>query len=170
MTQAISFSQFIALDKETLKGKFLHCCHCDSWATTLTDEIATTSSLEDLKKLMSETWSTASEEDYLEAFSAHPKIGDIKVLQDKFAVQAHAEQGQVKQASQETLESLMVENDRYFDKFGFIFIICATGKSADEMLSALTERLENDRAAELQNAADEQEKIMFLRLAQIILE
>ena len=65
------------------------------------------------------------------------------------------------------LAALAEGNDAYFDKFGFIFIVCATGKSAEEMLALLRDRLSNDRATELRIAAEEQAKITALRLSDL---
>ncbi len=169
-SSVITLSEFLNLDSSKQKDKIMHCCACQQWAEEVVTSLSFVNSLSELKKLMIKYWSRIDESGYLEAFSAHPKIGDIKVLADKFAIQAHAEQGQVSQASQATLESLMTCNDQYLDKFGFIFIICATGKSADEMLASLQQRLKNQRDEELQTAADEQQKIMLLRLSQIISE
>ncbi|MFB9136956.1 2-oxo-4-hydroxy-4-carboxy-5-ureidoimidazoline decarboxylase [Vibrio olivae] len=107
------------------------------------------------------------EEDWLEAFAGHPMIGDIKTLQAKYGqgkALSEKEQSQVKSASQEELEELLALNLAYQDKFGFIFIVCATNKSADEMLALLKERLPRSREAELKQAAIEQRKISRIRM------
>ena len=74
------------------------------------------------------------------------------------------EQANVAPARADVLDALARENAIYFDRFGFIFIVCATGKSAEEMLQLLRDRLSNDRATELRIAAEEQAKITALRL------
>lgn len=114
-----------------------------------------------------DVWNGLSESDWREAFAHHPKIGDVESLKKKFATTASLasnEQASVKQASQQTLQSLTRGNDAYEEKFGFIFIVCATGKSAEEMLRILQSRLPNNREEEIKIAAAEQAKITTLRL------
>lgn len=114
-----------------------------------------------------EVWFALHEEDWLEAFSHHPKIGDRTELHLRFPRTAQwsaTEQQGVDHAASATLEALAELNQRYEEKFGFIFIVCATGKSADEMLALLRERITNDVPAELCIAAEEQAKITELRL------
>jgi 2-oxo-4-hydroxy-4-carboxy-5-ureidoimidazoline decarboxylase len=106
-------------------------------------------------------------DDWLEAFAGHPRIGDVDSLRRKFASTAawcEGEQAGVRQADDETLQRLAAENREYEAKFGHLFIVCATGKSAAEMLALLRERLANDPEVELAIAAGEQAKITRLRL------
>ena len=112
-------------------------------------------------------WIDLREQDYLEAFSGHPKIGDIESLQKKYPDSAHlarSEQSGVEFASPEILQKLSAANHAYEEKFGFIFIVCATGKSASEMLAILQDRLDRERAAELKTACEQQRQIFHLRL------
>ena len=113
-------------------------------------------------------WFGLSESDWLEAFSHHPRIGDRAALETRFP-KTHdlsaKEQAGVASAREDVLAALAEGNNAYFDKFGFVFIVCATGKSAEEMLSLLRERLPHDRANELRIAAEEQAKITALRLS-----
>jgi len=83
---------------------------------------------------------------------------------------AAGEQSSVSQASEETLQALARDNVAYLQKFGFIFIVFATGKSAAEMLALLQARLPNSRKQELRNAAQEQHKITALRLHKLLQE
>jgi 2-oxo-4-hydroxy-4-carboxy-5-ureidoimidazoline decarboxylase len=112
-------------------------------------------------------WFGLTEADWLEAFSHHPRIGDRAALEARFP-KTHdlsaKEQAGVGAAHHDVLTALADGNNAYFDKFGFIFIVCATGKSAEEMLDLLRERLTHDRANELRIAAEEQAKITALRL------
>jgi 2-oxo-4-hydroxy-4-carboxy-5-ureidoimidazoline decarboxylase len=112
-------------------------------------------------------WFGLTEADWLEAFSHHPRIGDRAALEARFP-KTHdlsaKEQAGVGAAHDDVLTALADGNNAYFDKFGFIFIVCATGKSAEEMLAVLRERLPRDRATELRCAAEEQAKITALRL------
>ena len=115
-------------------------------------------------------WWALAEPDRLEAFSAHPRIGDKPQGTDAHARWAKGEQGGTAGASSETLEKLAQKNREYFDQHGFVFLICATGKSAPEMLSALEERLAKPRAEELRTAAEEQAKILRLRIGKYLSE
>ena len=118
-----------------------------------------------------EVWQSLGREDYLEAFAHHPRIGEnLSELAKRFArtaSMAAREQAKVARADRETLSALRDLNERYFERFGYIFIVCATGKSATDMLELLGARLQNDDASELTIAAEEQAKITELRLAQL---
>jgi 2-oxo-4-hydroxy-4-carboxy-5-ureidoimidazoline decarboxylase len=112
-------------------------------------------------------WFGLTEADWLEAFSHHPKIGDRASLAARFPAThdlSSKEQAGVGAAGEDLLTALADANEAYFQRFGFIFIVCATGKSAEEMLALLQSRLGNERAAELRIAAEEQAKITALRL------
>tara|TARA_Y100001001_G_scaffold57289_1_gene54195 strand:+ start:417 stop:920 length:504 start_codon:yes stop_codon:yes gene_type:complete len=116
-------------------------------------------------------WFSLSSEDWLEAFTHHPKIGDIDSLRKKFHNTksiSKNEQSGVNDAEKSTLNNLAKSNQLYEDKFGFIFIVCATGKSADEMLALIKMRLNKNAETEMQNAAKEQNKITQLRLEKLL--
>jgi 2-oxo-4-hydroxy-4-carboxy-5-ureidoimidazoline decarboxylase len=113
---------------------------------------------------------TLTEPDWLEAFAAHPLIGDVDSLRKKYAATtqlAAGEQSGVDAASEATLRELADLNRVYAERFGFIFIVFATGKTADEMLAILKSRIDNSRDQELANAAAEQLKITRLRLTKL---
>ncbi len=113
-------------------------------------------------------WFGLSEQDWLEAFSHHPQIGDRASLAARFPAThdlSAKEQSSVASAAPDVIDELAQANETYLDRFGFIFIVCATGKSAAEMLALLRDRLRNDRATELRTAVEEQAKITALRLA-----
>ncbi|WP_428304681.1 2-oxo-4-hydroxy-4-carboxy-5-ureidoimidazoline decarboxylase [Lacipirellula sp.] len=113
---------------------------------------------------------TLIESDWLEAFAAHPLIGDVDSLRKKYAATkqlAAGEQSGVDAASEATLHELAGLNRDYAEKFGFIFIVFATGKTADEMLAILKSRINNSRDQELANAAAEQLKITRLRIEKL---
>ena len=118
-----------------------------------------------------EQWFLCSEADWKQAFAQHPRIGDIESLQKKFASTAEwamGEQGGIKMATQQTLEALAEANKKYEEKFGYIFIVCATGKSANEILTLLETRLQNSPEVEIEIAADEQNKITKLRIEKLL--
>ncbi|MDW6004506.1 2-oxo-4-hydroxy-4-carboxy-5-ureidoimidazoline decarboxylase [Vibrio mangrovi] len=114
-----------------------------------------------------EVFAQLSETDWLEAFAGHPMIGDLATLQKKYSQGKHLseqEQGQVTQASEGVLKDLLYYNQAYLEKFGFIFIICASKQSAEQILHQLQVRIRNNRNQELLNAATEQQKISHLRM------
>ncbi len=118
-----------------------------------------------------EVWFKLLPNDWLEAFAHHPKIGDVESLRAKFASTrqwAEGEQAGVSEASEAVLQALAEGNTEYENKFGYIFIVCATGKTAEEMLAILQSRLLNDHAAELQISAIEQSKITKIRLEKLL--
>lgn len=113
-------------------------------------------------------WFALTEDDWLEAFAHHPRIGDRAALEARFPNThdlSSKEQAGVGTAREDVLAELADLNNQYYDRFGFIFIVCAAGKSAEEMLALLRERLTHDRATELRIAVDEQAKITALRLS-----
>jgi 2-oxo-4-hydroxy-4-carboxy-5-ureidoimidazoline decarboxylase len=116
-------------------------------------------------------WWRLAPADWLEAFTHHPQIGaDVEALRAKFAVTAdwsEGEQAGIGAASEETLQTLASENTRYAERFGFIFIVCASGKSATQMLALLQGRADNHPAQEIFIAAGEQNKITALRLEKL---
>lgn len=119
-------------------------------------------SWEDLVERSAKAWASLEEPDRLEAFAAHPRIGERK------AGWSRQEQSGTSGASEETMRALAEGNRAYEEKFGFVYLVCATGKSADEMLANLRERMSHDRDAELRIAAEEQRKITELRLEKMV--
>lgn len=116
-------------------------------------------------------WRSLGESDYLQAFEAHPMIGDVESLRKKYAstkAMASGEQSGATGADEAVLAELAKLNREYLDKFGFIFIVFATGKSAAEMLAILKSRIGNDRTTEIRNAAAEQLKISLLRIDKLL--
>jgi 2-oxo-4-hydroxy-4-carboxy-5-ureidoimidazoline decarboxylase len=112
-------------------------------------------------------WFALTPEDWTDAFAGHPRIGDRENLRARFPATHHlseSEQAGVRAASDEILDALAAANAAYEQRFGYIFIVCATGKSADEMLDLLQARLQNDPASELRVAASEQARITEMRL------
>jgi allantoicase len=120
-------------------------------------------SWESLLHAAGEIWSRLPDTDWLEAFAAHPRIGERK------AGWSSQEQSGTRSASEETMNALAEGNRAYEEKFGFVYLICATGKSAEEMRENLEKRLKNDRETELRTAAEEHAKITALRLEKLVL-
>ncbi len=155
------------IDKNERRRLLMGCCFCSRWASTLASEGPFVST-QDLIEKASRCWSEMSEADILEAFSGHPRIGDVKDLEKKYGSSPMEEQASVRIAKTRTLELLKVKNDEYLEKFGFIFIVFATGKTAEEMLGLLESRLGNSRETELENGAREQSLIFTRRLRQLL--
>lgn len=145
---------------------FSQCCAAPKWY----QEMAIARPFRDLEQMRSvakELWLQCSDQDFLTAFEAHPMIGDVNSLRAKYAATksiASNEQQGTTQANEDTLQALATINQEYLDKHGFIFIICATGLSANTMLDTLMKRIKNSTAREIQLAAAEQIKITLLRL------
>jgi 2-oxo-4-hydroxy-4-carboxy-5-ureidoimidazoline decarboxylase len=157
---------FNSMSADSALTRLLGCCHSRAWATRLLAK-RPFKSVQAMTELASEVWFSVNEAAWLEAFAAHPKIGDLDVLRDKYAVTASLEQGQVQQASDSTLHGLADLNQLYERRFGFIFIVFATGKSAEAMLALLKQRLNNSRDLELETNALDQNKITLLRLKRL---
>ena len=141
----------------------LKCCGSQRWARAVAAR-RPFKSKDDLHRTAEIEWLKLKYPDWLEAFSHHPRIGDRAKAQG-FAKQ---EQSGASGASDATLLSLESLNRLYEEKFGFVFLIFATGKSADEMLGTLQRRLQNGRDVELKNAVTEQAKITRLRLEKLL--
>lgn len=158
------------LSPEDARHAFMQCCTASAWVEKMVNS-RPFQSADDLRRRADSHWQEMTEADLLEAFEGHPKIGDVNSLRAKYANTkelAGAEQSGVNQASEQTLQALAAGNHAYEEKFGFIFIVCATGKSAQEMNDLLQARLPNDRESELVNAAEEQRKITQIRLEKLI--
>lgn len=158
------------LPEDEAEAVFRRCCGAARWARQMTARrpFATP---EALFAMADEIWARLSRDDWLEAFAHHPRIGDLESLRTRFAstrAWAAGEQAGAATASEAVLHALAEGNRAYEERFGYIFIVCATGKSADEMLGLLRARLPNDPAAELHVAAAEQRKITRLRLEKLL--
>lgn len=146
------------------------CCGSSRWVAAMVRRRPFSDS-EDLFSAAEAAAAELSDEDWLEAFSHHPKIGDVESLRSKFASTRQwsaGEQRGVESADEEILRALARGNAEYENRFGFIFIVCATGKGAREMLSILEGRLGSTREQELLVASGEQRKITRIRLEKLI--
>lgn len=159
-----------SLSADEAAQELLQCCGSKRWAMTVSNA-RPYPTLEALLARANDIWWSLDRSDWLEAFRSHPKIGEKKAA-DKVSAQSQQWSGQeqsgVTNASNETVSTLAALNEDYEQKFGFIFIICATGKTSGEMLAALRERLQHDTEAELPIAAAEQSKITELRLKKLL--
>jgi 2-oxo-4-hydroxy-4-carboxy-5-ureidoimidazoline decarboxylase len=151
------------------------CCGSKRWAAAMV-AMRPIANIEELSDAADRAWGTMQESDWLEAFACHPRIGERKPA----LVAAHASSkssawSQQEQSSATTAKvSVPVElaegNQLYEQRFGFTYIVCATGKSADEMLAILKRRLASNRDAELREAAEQQRQILQIRLGKWLVE
>jgi len=159
-----------AMSEAERRQAFFRCCGSTRWADRMAAHGAFGSDVE-LHGVADHVWWELADGDWLEAFTHHPRIGaDVEALRAKFAATAawsEGEQAGVAGADDAVLEALAEGNRTYDERFGFLFIVCASGKSAAEMLGLLRERLDNEPAAELRIAAGEQAKITHLRMEKL---
>ncbi len=156
----LSIEQFNQLPVSQLNAKLTAICHCQRWVDAML-EIMPFISPQAFKIYLLTYWLEMGEVEVLEAFSGHARIGDIDAIKAKYATAT--EQGQVLMSSDDTIKQLANYNTLYENRFGFIFIVCATGLTAESMLALLKERIDNTRDVELAIATQEQQKIMLLR-------
>ncbi|MBB6429575.1 2-oxo-4-hydroxy-4-carboxy-5-ureidoimidazoline decarboxylase [Algisphaera agarilytica] len=152
--------------------RFLGCCGTAWWAQQMAAcrPFQNTPQLHDTADAI---FDQMAEGHWLEAFAAHPKIGDVDSLRMKFAGNKQwsaGEQAGVDNADEGVLAELADANDAYEKRFGYIFIICASGLTADQMLGSLNQRLRHDPMAEAPIAAGEQRKITHLRLDKLMVD
>lgn len=159
-----------AMGADHATAQFLKCCGSTNWARRVVAE-RPFKSVDDLISKADRMWWSLEPRDWLEAFQSHPKIGEKKAA-SAVAVDAQRwsadEQSGIRNSAQETMETLAKLNREYEEKFGYIFIVCASGKSSEEMLAILRDRLGSDKDEELRNAAAEQAKITQLRLRKLV--
>ena len=160
------------LGQEEAETELLSCCGASAWARRLA-HLRPFQTVQGLFEASNRIWWDLTGEDWLEAFGRHPRIGE-KQAAGESSVQARqwleAERAGAEWASSELLARLEEASRAYEAKFGFIFIVCATGKSGEEMLALVRKRLENDPAQELRIAAEEQRRITRLRLERLLTE
>lgn len=159
-----------ALIPESAREEFARCCGSTRWVDGMVRRRPFASKAAALAAA-DEEWALTAASDWLEAFAHHPRIGGKDALRAKFASTADwtkSEQAGAAAADEATLDALARANADYEARFGFIFIVCASGKSAAEMLAMLKARLPNSREAELRTAAAEQAKITKLRLEKLL--
>lgn len=162
----MNLEQINAWSEDEAQGMFARCCGSSRWSTVMA-QLRPFDSQSSLLLAGKSAWWSLERRDWLEAFAAHPRIGDLNALAARFtrtAAWSAAEQAGVAGAEQEVLRELAQGNEAYEARFGYIFIVCATGKSAAEMLEIVRQRLTHAPEEEIKVAAAEQWKITRLRL------
>jgi OHCU decarboxylase len=152
------------------ESALIDCCGSKRWAFMMALSRPFESEEAMIEKAR-EIWNDLENSDWLEAFASHPKIGSRKAAERqkvRAAEWSQAEQAGVSDADQTVRDKLEQMNVRYEDRFGYIFIVCASGKSADEMLEICSSRLKNNRKKEILVAAEEQRKITEIRLRKLL--
>ncbi len=160
----MTLQEFNLLSKKDAYENLFRCCGSTHWANELMEHFPFTS-ISELKTTSDSIWLQCDKKDWLEAFSHHPKIGDRPGEKHQSTAQwAGKEQAGMHTADEKVKSELAKLNAEYEETFGYIYIVCATGKTAEEMLSILKDRLNNEPSIELQIAATEQNKITHLRI------
>ncbi|WP_243697467.1 2-oxo-4-hydroxy-4-carboxy-5-ureidoimidazoline decarboxylase [Flaviaesturariibacter aridisoli] len=160
-----------ALSPAEASERLRACCGSARWVEETMKGFPFASEAALVQRATAAWYEVCTEGDWREAFTHHPKIGDVDSLKKKFAATGHlagAEQSGVNDADSGTLEALAAGNTAYEARHGFIFIVCATGKPAGEMLRLLQDRLPNTPEEELRIAAGEQHKITIIRLRKLL--
>ena len=161
-----------AVPVEEAMKEILPCCGSKAWASRM----AAWRPFPDVTTLLAasdETWSNLSAADWMEAFRSHPRIGESRAAQSTPVQSASwsAQEQQKVAAAGDALKIALAEANREYERrFRHIFIVCATGKSAPEILEVLRSRLQNDEAAELREAAEQQRQITRIRLTKWLSE
>jgi 2-oxo-4-hydroxy-4-carboxy-5-ureidoimidazoline decarboxylase len=162
--------RFNRLPAEEARDELLRCCGSPGWAEALTAR-RPFGRPEEMLRAGEAVWNDLSPDDWRAAFAHHPRIGDEDALRARFASTrqwAEGEQAGALGAPEDVLRALAEGNRAYEDRFGYIFIVCATGKTAPEMLELLQARLLHDPETELRVAAVEQARITRLRLKKLL--
>lgn len=165
-----AIAQLNSLSKEDAQAELLKCCGSVRWSKQMV-AARPFADVDELNAKADQIWWSLKSEDWLEAFYSHPKIGEKKASATTSATAqkwSEEEQSGTAASDQDTMSQLAKLNSEYHEKFGFIFIVCASGKSSHEMLSILRERMRNDPGEELRVAAKEQAKITRLRLGKLL--
>jgi OHCU decarboxylase len=152
------------------EAALLECCGSPEWARMMVRRRPFRDASA-LYKAADRIWFSLGREEWLAAFSSHPKIGERGAAAPsgaKSRVWAQEEQSRAAGAEAPTQTALAAGNREYTARFGYIFIVCATGKTSEEMLALLRQRLQNDPVAELRVAAEEQRRITRLRLEKLL--
>jgi OHCU decarboxylase len=159
----MTLEELNALARLDAESEFRRCCGSARWANAM----AGARPFADVEAMIAggdAVWASLSAADWLEAFAPHPRIGERRAV----SAWSSEEQAGARQADADTQAKLAALNVDYQRRFGYIFIVCATGKSSGEMLALLEARLSNDPLTELPVAAEEQRKITALRLRKLV--
>jgi 2-oxo-4-hydroxy-4-carboxy-5-ureidoimidazoline decarboxylase len=160
-----------AAHEATAFDAMIACCGSKRWAHAMV-ALRPIDSVEKLSQEADRAWSTMEEPDWMEAFACHPRIGERKAAHAvaKAAAWSAQEQSSTTQAAERVMAELAAGNALYEERYGFTYIVCATGRSAEEMLAILNKRLASSRDAELREASEQQRQITQIRLGKWLVE
>jgi OHCU decarboxylase len=162
-----SLERWNALPPAEAEREVIACCGSRRWAAEMAARRPFTH-VAWLSETADDIWWTLDPADWLEAFAAHPKIGERASTGSETSQRWSAQEQAATDAANEDLASHLAESNRaYLAKFGFIFIVDASGKSRAEILALLERRLQNDSQQELREAAEQQRRIMHRRLEKL---
>jgi len=161
-------------DEASALEAMLACCGAKRWAEAMV-ALRPIESVIELSEAADRVWATMQEADWMEAFACHPRIGERPPRRTahtgaKSAAWSKQEQSSAADAAEKVLAEIAEGNARYEERFGFTYIVCATGKTAEEMLAILKRRLNSDREKELREAAEQQRQITQIRLGKWLIE
>jgi 2-oxo-4-hydroxy-4-carboxy-5-ureidoimidazoline decarboxylase len=158
-------------DAESALAAIIACCGSHRWAKAMVAK-RPFGNVADVSAAADRIWNTMAVPDWLQAFACHPRIGERKVAHAaaQSAAWSRQEQSSVTDTAERVLAELSADNELYEQRFGFTYIVCATGKSAEEMLAILKRRLTSDRETELREAAEQQRLITQIRLRKWLAE
>ena len=168
----MTLDDFNALPDDHAAEALTSCCGAHRWVAAMLTR-RPFESVEGMIDAANETWRATAERDWREAFDHHPRIGESRsaVAQGhRAATWSAGEQARAAAADDAVKRQLAEVNTAYESRFGHIYIVCAAGRSADELLAIVRSRLDNDPATELRVAAEEQRKITELRLRKLFSE
>jgi len=166
-----SLSQWNEADSKSALDAVTACCGAQRWAAAMVEHRPIAGESE-LHNVADRLWNAMQEADWTEAFACHPRIGERRISHSvsQSSTWSEQEQSSIQTAAETTMAALAEGNARYENKFGFTYIVCATGKSPEEMLAILNRRLMSDRASELREAAEQQRQIMHIRLRKWLMQ
>jgi len=157
-----------ALPEAAFRAQIRKCCGCDAWVEGMVRERPFRTDRHVFESADT-VWHALAKKDWLEAFSAHPRIGERPGANHaSTASWSQSEQSGMDTAAASVTEAIAEGNRAYEKKFGHVFLICATGKTADEMLASLRERLTHDAETEVRIAAREHALITRIRLKKLV--
>jgi OHCU decarboxylase len=157
-------------DEDAAMEAMLSCCGARRWAAGMV-ALRPIANIVALSEAADRVWAGMAEPDWMEAFACHPRIGERKAdaASEKSKTWSAQEQAGAGSASSNAMRELAEGNAQYEKQFGFTYIVCATGKSAEQMHAILKRRLGSDRRTELSEAAEQQRQIMQIRLGKWLL-
>jgi OHCU decarboxylase len=167
-------SSWNAAEAQAALDAMLACCGARRWAAAMV-ALRPIAGVPELSAAADRIWGTMEEADWMEAFACHPRIGQPSPQRSAHALPKSVawsgqEQSAASSATERVLAELAAGNEEYERRFGFTYIVCATGRSAEEMLAILNRRLASDRASELIEAAEQQRQITQIRLGKWLVE